>query len=224
MDSELKILSDFVGKDETEVLKIIEQRHHQLKQNWSDLNNADDMNKFYSTTDFYLYDLYASHTTEKGSSVYNTALWDDKIVKRIVNSGAHSVLDYGCGCGYITTALAKAGIEHVVGIDIPGKTLDFCKYRVERLGLNCEIIELKGDYKDILKSRKFDVVVLLDVVEHLPSWKFGMDLLKYMHKISTDVYANITWGKQFGVHPMHLDAPSDKIKSKFKALYKEAYE
>src|ERR1022692_1674342 len=77
-----------------------------------------------------------------------------------------SVLDIGCGMGFALRAMREYGFEHVQGVDVSPEQIDAC----QRLG---EPGELVGDTCAFLSTcpRKFDVVLLLDVLEHVPTNK-----------------------------------------------------
>jgi 2-polyprenyl-3-methyl-5-hydroxy-6-metoxy-1,4-benzoquinol methylase len=123
--------------------------------------------------------------------------------------------------------LAFAGLK-VTAIDVPGKTLEFCKHRNKIQHTGIEVVDLGVDflldYKSFLRTHRYDAVICLDVLEHLPSWDIAIELLTMFKSAATVTYANVTGGKFFGLHPMHLDAPSALKWSVMKELYVEAYE
>lgn len=82
------------------------------------------------------------------------------------------ILEIGCGAGAFLDLCHSLGFERVKGIDISEEQISFCRER-GHVHVECvdgsSFLEKSGD--------KFDLVVLLDVVEHL-SKAAGMSLLK----------------------------------------------
>lgn len=70
------------------------------------------------------------------------------------------ILEIGCGTGEITESLGKFG--QVVGLDMSEEAIHFCKIR----GLNNVMVADINDM-DIEALGKFDVVLALDVLEHI---------------------------------------------------------
>jgi 2-polyprenyl-3-methyl-5-hydroxy-6-metoxy-1,4-benzoquinol methylase len=75
-----------------------------------------------------------------------------------------SVLDIGCGNGFLTSDVAKCTCGRVVGIDINKDNIDFAKnhYRANNIAFIC------GDVKTDIEQAHFDAVILSNVLEHLP--------------------------------------------------------
>ncbi|MEN9344056.1 MAG: hypothetical protein RLZZ453_843 [Chlamydiota bacterium] len=76
-----------------------------------------------------------------------------------------SVLDIGCGAGFLTNALALQG-HQVVGIDLSEKSLEIARLSdqtksVEYIAANAASLPFKENF--------FDVVCAMDVLEHVPS-------------------------------------------------------
>jgi len=93
-------------------------------------------------------------------------------------SGMNSVLDIGCGARSPLADLKKT--FYSVGVDIFEPSIR----QSEKAKLHDEYI--LGDIlklKKILKQRKFDVVVALDIVEHLEK-KDGWKLLEEMERVA----------------------------------------
>lgn len=74
-----------------------------------------------------------------------------------------SVLDIGCGNGFLTSDVAKCTRGRVVGIDMNEDNIAFAKahYQADNIEFIC------GDVKTDLEEARFDVVVMSNVLEHL---------------------------------------------------------
>lgn len=82
-----------------------------------------------------------------------------------------SLLDVGCGGGILSESMARVGIN-VVGIDVCKENIKVAQSHAKKVGLNIEythtsIEELKND-------KKYDVVLLMEVVEHVDNLGFFM--------------------------------------------------
>ena len=75
-----------------------------------------------------------------------------------------SVLDIGCGNGFLTSDVAKCTSGRVVGIDINEKNLEFARshYRADNIEF------MLGDVNTGIEGSHFDVVIMSNVLEHLP--------------------------------------------------------
>jgi len=78
-------------------------------------------------------------------------------------SPEESVLDIGCGNGYLTSDIAKCTRGRVVGIDMNKDNVEFARnhYQTD----NIEFIY--GDVRTDIRESRFDVVVMSNVLEHL---------------------------------------------------------
>lgn len=80
-----------------------------------------------------------------------------------------SILDIGCGEGHLSEALQRCGAR-VVGIDSCSTAIDAFNCKMQHLdsgsgakSLVCNFVE-----SDISNVGKFDVILLMDVLEHVP--------------------------------------------------------
>lgn len=157
---------------------------------WVKLNpqTPDEIDKFYKETEGYIYDLYCWPHEE-----LMWKLFDKKI------TGNERVLDYGAGICDLSIYLAEKGCD-VVAVDVPGsKTLQFGMWRVYNRGLG-DKIKFTFDPKT-----KFDVVLAVDVLEHV-LWP-----LRYVIRLTRHLKEQNSWffcTPHFfneGGHPMHLE-------------------
>ncbi len=78
-----------------------------------------------------------------------------------------SVLDFGCGFGYQSVALALSGARYVLGIDLSDDKIGKAKALAEKLGV-AERVEFG---RDVPRERlgTFDAVISQNSMEHFPS-------------------------------------------------------
>ncbi len=91
------------------------------------------------------------------------------------NKGALKILDFGCGTGVMSYELASNSHE-VVGLDLDLRPVHLLK---EAINYPDSITFMEGDLFDKnLEENMFDVVIALDVLEHMNDEQ----LIKYMEK------------------------------------------
>lgn len=92
------------------------------------------------------------------------------IVPKIKKLKPKRVLDLGCADGALCMTLAKDGIK-CTGVNLYKPSVDFAKERAKKNRLDAEFIHSDlFDYKE-----KADVVVMTEVLEHLPDPQKGVD-------------------------------------------------
>ncbi|HEX8646056.1 MAG TPA: class I SAM-dependent methyltransferase [Thermoleophilaceae bacterium] len=81
---------------------------------------------------------------------------------------SHSVLELGCGTGWLTFQLARAGAAAVTGVDSSPSQIARAKAAAEDLGLGDRVRLEIGDAGDLTRStRRFDLVVMHAFLHHL---------------------------------------------------------
>ena len=89
------------------------------------------------------------------------------------------VLDIGCGGGLVCEPLSRLGAE-VTGIDASFKNIEVAKIHAKKSNLNIKYLNTSPEKKTI--SDKFDVILNLEVVEHVENLnlflKSASELLK----------------------------------------------
>ncbi|MBX2982710.1 MAG: methyltransferase domain-containing protein [Flavobacteriales bacterium] len=76
------------------------------------------------------------------------------------------VLEIGCGIGTVTGLIAKATSKgSVLGVDISPKSIEHAR---RNLAKQRHVRLLVSDMSDFQENNRFDLVVLPDVIEHIP--------------------------------------------------------
>jgi protein arginine N-methyltransferase 1 len=85
---------------------------------------------------------------------YRNSMWHNKHLFK-----GKIVLDVGCGTGILSMFAAKAGAEHVYGIDMSG-IVEQAKQIVEKNGLGDKVTIIRGKMEDIvLPVAKVDIII-----------------------------------------------------------------
>jgi len=80
-----------------------------------------------------------------------------------------TVLDYGGGGGFMTLLSVQRGAQRVVLVEPGAVALRLARYQIERAGVTDRVTTIQSDrVPDSLAGQRFDVVLLKDVVEHVP--------------------------------------------------------
>ena len=77
-----------------------------------------------------------------------------------------TLLDIGCGGGLIAEPMARLGF-HVTGIDASEQNIGVAQVHADRLGLQI-VYEHAAPEKLVSRKHSYDVVLALEVVEHVP--------------------------------------------------------
>jgi 2-polyprenyl-3-methyl-5-hydroxy-6-metoxy-1,4-benzoquinol methylase len=86
------------------------------------------------------------------------------------------LLDVGIGRGEMLSCMKNWGGQNFLGVDISPSTIQFCR----SLNLPCELVPDSTKYLNDNPST-FDVITLLDVLEHIPKHSI-IDFLMALHK------------------------------------------
>ena len=95
-----------------------------------------------------------------------------------------SLLDYGCGAGDDGLLFLQAGYT-VTFADLPGKTLEFCRWRVDRRLALARVLKIGQ-----AEIPPHDIVWCMDVLEHLPPDRQA-ELLTIMASLGSSVIVNL---------------------------------
>jgi trans-aconitate 2-methyltransferase len=111
------------------------------------------------------YDKYVGRQTEVGVNARHHAIlgW----LRRSGLRPDHRLLEIGCGVGTLTQLLAEELDPRgsVVGVDFSARSVEAAG---ERLASFANVELVVGDALEVELHRSFDVVVLPDVIEHIP--------------------------------------------------------
>lgn len=109
----------------------------------------------------------------KATNVQNRIISDDNFTYRLVLEELkryikpnRTILDIGCGAGTLCFYLAKRGAK-VAGIDISEKAISSCKQSANKLLLRRQTSFEVMNFPYETPRRKFDYVLLIEVIEHL---------------------------------------------------------
>jgi 2-polyprenyl-3-methyl-5-hydroxy-6-metoxy-1,4-benzoquinol methylase len=168
---------------------------------------------FYKQTANYIYELGEWHLFVQGKRDSDMALVDNMREIKPKN-----ILDFGGGVGLMAMPLARAGFD-VTLADLDGTSLDFAVFRAKRSNTPLKI--WKSDVEAMPPDKTYDVILCLDVLEHLPKdeLKTAVDKLVSLKTRSTKVIMSAPFGRT-AVHPMHLDA-DEHTKAQVKRLMEE---
>jgi 2-polyprenyl-3-methyl-5-hydroxy-6-metoxy-1,4-benzoquinol methylase len=157
----------YTGETREVVLGKMKQGAQLMKDEWTAWEKKGPMTPertkaFYKETGNYIYDLGQWH-------LYDLAVKrprDLALVESVKKLGfVRTILDFGCGVGFNSVLLAKAGFKVTVA-DVDGKSLDLAVLRMKRLGLPHEV--WKTDVDPMPPEKTYDLIAALDVLEHLP--------------------------------------------------------
>jgi 2-polyprenyl-3-methyl-5-hydroxy-6-metoxy-1,4-benzoquinol methylase len=154
---------------------------------------------FYKQTENYIYELAEWHLWVPGKRQSDMQLVKDMQAAKVKN-----VLDFGGGVGLMAVPLARAGID-VTLADLDSTTLKFAMHRAKKNNIPMKF--WKSDVEPMPPDKKYDAILALDVLEHLPAGimeDIVTKLIKLKNK-NTQIVISAPFGKT-AVHPMHLDA------------------
>jgi len=110
------------------------------------------------------YDEYSKKQINTGINIRHYQLF-----KKIIKAGLKknfTVLEVGCGIGTLTSLiLSYLKNGRLVAADISGKSIDIAK---KRFANNTKVDFLVSDMMDFSNPQKFDMIILPDVLEHIP--------------------------------------------------------
>ena len=172
---------------------------------------------FDDASDFYENQVGSAHLIDLAAWHLNSSNYIADTLRLQAMYAKGQVLDFGGGIG--THALAAAGlsnVEHVTFVDLNPKNREFVLARAAALGIT-NSISVQRDL-DNINDIKFDTLICLDVLEHLPNP--SGQLVEFAHRLSPDGIALMNWYFFKGTnneYPFHFDDP-DMIEKFFSTL------
>jgi 2-polyprenyl-3-methyl-5-hydroxy-6-metoxy-1,4-benzoquinol methylase len=101
-----------------------------------------------------------------------------KEIRKIARGGPIEILDLGIGAGIFGQLLRKNfASSRIVGVEIWGKNEN-------ALWKNYDKVFIEDIRKFVKNSHKYDIILLMDVLEHLNNKEEGMTVLKSVIKIA----------------------------------------
>jgi 2-polyprenyl-3-methyl-5-hydroxy-6-metoxy-1,4-benzoquinol methylase len=90
------------------------------------------------------------------------------------------ILDVGCGTGSLSFYLAQEGAK-VVGIDLSGDLIEYCKEQSRKLGYSIDFREMNAQIPDF-DDESFDIIVGSRIIHHLPDVNLFFKVCKRLLK------------------------------------------
>jgi 2-polyprenyl-3-methyl-5-hydroxy-6-metoxy-1,4-benzoquinol methylase len=197
----------FTKTTREQVRERMKQGSEPLKQEWLEWENKgpmteDRITQFYKQTANYIYELGEWHLF-----VPNKRESDMALVVEMKQKAPKNILDFGGGVGLMAFPLARAGFD-VTLADLDGTSLDFARFRAARHGDKMKF--WKSDVEPMPPDKKYDVILALDVLEHLPKETLHqiVDKLVKLKHAKTEIIISAPFGRT-AVHPMHIDLTDD---------------
>ncbi|HET7501434.1 MAG TPA: methyltransferase domain-containing protein [Kofleriaceae bacterium] len=197
----------FAHSTHDQVRERMKKGSNPLKDEWNIWENQgpmtpDRVTAFYKQTTNYIYELAEWHLFVPGKRESDLALFRDLQAKRPKN-----ILDFGGGVGLLAIPLARAGLD-VTLADLDSTTLSFAMFRAKRHDVRLKV--WKSDVEPAPPDPTYDVIMCMDVLEHLPRDILHdvVDKLVKLKHAGTEIIISAPFGRT-AVHPMHMDLSDD---------------
>jgi glycosyltransferase involved in cell wall biosynthesis/2-polyprenyl-3-methyl-5-hydroxy-6-metoxy-1,4-benzoquinol methylase len=160
-------LAEYTQLEDNDILKRIRSVYSRQIQEWKSVIGEqltqDRVLDFYRRTDSYLFDLVQYNYENPYYARWTEDMFN--FCAGLKNEGELKVLDFGGGIGSQIISLSKLKAAKLSYADIPGKTFEYAAWRFNRRHIDIDMID--AGKEDFLEGRMYDVVITLDVVEHL---------------------------------------------------------
>ncbi|MFA6296274.1 MAG: class I SAM-dependent methyltransferase [Patescibacteria group bacterium] len=212
-NAEYADFSSFSGIRKENFAKCIDQWNNYISKNKIDYNNLD---KYYSN---------CNTITNIEDQYSRVNLY--KVLKESIKSLNKKInyLDFGCGSGSLSFNFIKFFQEGYF-LDFHSMSQEFLKYRIN-LNKDCRnnLHILEPQEIDKIKNNSLDIVLIYDVLEHLPNPSATLKKISSKIKIGGFIVFRAPWGDTFfGKHPDHnIFSRKEMIKNGGMKLLKEKY-
>lgn len=130
----------------------------------------------------YLTSCLADCNTDKGAYQNMASFYELNYSAHLPQNKGAKILDFGCGMGHFIYFLEKSGYTNFLGIDISEEAIKFCQNNVSK-----KVILITDPQKFFEeKKENFDVIVLNDVIEHLPKNEIISILIMLKNRLRED--------------------------------------
>lgn len=113
----------------------------------------------------------------KHLSLNEDVYWSiNNFLQKFSISKKNQILEIGCGFGYLTYAIAKAGYN-ITGLDISQEAVKNAAKRYGNYYLCADLVDYVQEHK-----KQFDVVVMTELIEHIPDIKHFISMVDELVK------------------------------------------
>lgn len=190
----VELMKQFTGESESDIVRKSQLGNKNVDDAWDKYKpeGAVETREFYGLPDNgYLYDLIN----------WNSSPTYISITRPLENYYGCNVLVIGAGLGSEAEILAKKNVVSV--FEFPGILYDFCK---ARLGESVTYLHNEWPIYNILTAEKFNLVVAIDVIEHIHPDEFDrtMEAIAAAIPVGGQLYCHNNFGQQ-ELYPMHFN-------------------
>ena len=161
-------LAEYTCLKEKDILTRIRSVYSQQIKEWRGIIGEkvtdEKVNEFYRNTDSYLFDL-VQYNYENSFYLQLTEEISRFCTSLNMERAGLKIIDFGGGIGSQMISLSGLKDTELSYADIPGKTFEYAKWRFKRRKMDIEMIDATKE--DFLEDKMYDVVITLDVIEHL---------------------------------------------------------
>jgi len=188
-------MAKYLGVSPSEVIsQISDAPQKKVAQAWNDVapQSTEDVRDFYSRCKENFFDLV----------MWNVGPSFGHILGQIPDVRGKVVLDFGAGLGSSTMWMLTRGAESIDYLDLPGVLQDFAQWRARehRVYDSINWINSLDGYEG-----KYDLIVAIDVLEHLPDLAEWLPKLANCLKDGGVLFCHNEFDKHNGVYPQHYE-------------------
>ncbi len=196
VESGLRELAEYFGIRREEARAQCEIALTESKREWeaAPRRTTDQIKDFYRSTRSYIFEHVWWHATDLAANSVNV-----EILKFAQRRSARHYLDFGSGVGSNAILFARHGFQ-VALADISTPMLEFARWRLQRRGIEVELIDLNCRE---LPREGFDFATAVDVFEHLPQPKTELKQIRLALKEGGVLVFNCRAGED-EERPMHV--------------------